>query len=222
MTRGPLLRSEPAGRAFTERLTPPDWAAAFGRPGPLELELGSGAGGFALAYAALHPGVNYVAIEWRKKYAREVEYRAQTRGLANLKVIEADARAVVPRLFAPGSLQAIHFQFPDPWWKRAHHKRQLLSADFPALLLTLLAPGGLFDLRTDVEERAREMLATLEGAGFSNPLGPGAFHPQDPEEPASSRERRYLVSGEPVYRARLRKPVLLPTSLPGGRLAPPP
>jgi tRNA (guanine-N7-)-methyltransferase len=222
MTRGPLLRSEPAGRAFAERLTPPDWAAVFGRPEPLELELGSGAGGFALAYAALHPAVNYVAIEWRKKYARELEYRAETRGLANLKVIEADARAVVPRLFGPGSLSAIHFQFPDPWWKRAHHKRQLLSADFTALLLTLLAPGGLFDLRTDVEERAREMLATLEGAGFSNSLGPGAFHPQDPEEPASSRERRYLASGEPVYRARLRKPLLLPTSLPGGGFAPPP
>jgi tRNA (guanine-N7-)-methyltransferase len=222
MTRGPLLRSEPAGRAFTELLTPPDWAAVFGRPGPLELELGSGAGGFALAYTALHPAVNYVAIEWRKKYAREVEHRAHTRGLSNLRVVEADARAVVPRLFLPGSLAAIHFQFPDPWWKRAHQKRQLLSEDYTALLFTLLAPGGLFDLRTDVEDRARAMLDTLEGVGFQNPLGPGAFHPSDPEEAASSRERRYLASGEPVYRARLRKPVLVPTPVQGGPSTRPP
>jgi len=221
MTRGPLLRSEPAGRAFTELLTPPDWAAVFGRPGPLELELGSGAGGFALAYTALHPAVNYVAIEWRKKYAREVEHRAQERGLSNLRVVEADARVVVPRLFGPGSLSAIHFQFPDPWWKRAHQKRQLLSQDFTQLLFTLLAPGALFDLRTDVEDRARAMLETLEGAGFTNALGPIAFHPADPEEPASSRERRYLASGEPVYRARLRKPLLGPTSSPGAPSAPP-
>jgi len=206
MTRGPLLRSEPAGRAFTELLTPPDWTSVFGRPGPLELELGSGAGGFALAYAALHPEVNYVAIEWRKKYARELEYRAGTSGLLNLRVVEADARVVVPRLFGQDSLAAVHFQFPDPWWKRAHHKRQLLSEDFTRVLFTRLSPGALFDLRTDVEDRARAMLATLEAAGFQNPLGAGAFHPLDATEPTSSRERRYLVSGEPVYRARLRKP----------------
>ncbi|MGO9066948.1 MAG: tRNA (guanosine(46)-N7)-methyltransferase TrmB [Myxococcaceae bacterium] len=208
MTRGPLLRPEPAGRAFTELLVPPDWASIFGRGGPLELELGSGAGGFALAYAALHPDVNFVAIEWRKKYAREVEHRARSRGLSNLRVVEADARVVVPRLFAPASLAAVHFQFPDPWWKRSHQKRQLLSTEFSSLLLTLLAPGGLFDLRTDVEDRARAMLHTLEAAGFINPLGTGAFHPSDPSEPVSSRERRYLASGEPVYRARLRKSLL--------------
>ncbi len=214
------MRPEPAGRAFTELLVPPDWASIFGRAGPLELELGSGAGGFALAYAALHPDVNYVAIEWRKKYAREVEHRARTRGLVNLRVVEADARAVVPRLFAPASLAAVHFQFPDPWWKRSHQKRQLLSAEFAALLLTLLAPGGLFDLRTDVEDRARAMLQTLEAVGFTNPLGAGVFHPSDPVEPTSSRERRYLASGEPVYRARLRKSPLVQTPAPGGPSTP--
>jgi tRNA (guanine-N7-)-methyltransferase len=214
MTRGPPLRSEPAGRAFTELLTPPDWASVFGRAAPLELELGSGAGGFALAYTALHPEVNYVAIEWRKKYAREVDYRAGSRGVANLKVVEADARSVVPRLFAPASLSAVHLQFPDPWWKRAHRKRQLLSVDFAGLLFSLLQPGALFDLRTDVEERAQGMLQTLEAVGFHNPLGPMAFHPTDPLEVCSSRERRYLASGEMVYRARLQKPVLVSRAVP--------
>ncbi|MGZ6077538.1 MAG: tRNA (guanine(46)-N(7))-methyltransferase TrmB [Myxococcaceae bacterium] len=205
MTRGPLLRPEPAGAEFLTLLTLPDWADVFGWPGPLELEIGSGAGAFALGHAARHPGVQYVAIEWRKKYARELEHRAKTRGLRNLRVVEADARAVIPRLFAPGSLSGIHLQFPDPWWKRAHRKRAILTPGFAALLLERSAPGGLFDLRTDVQARAEEMLATLEAAGWHNPLGPGAFHPPDPEDVPSSRERRYLASGEPVYRARLRK-----------------
>ncbi len=203
MTRGPLLRPEPAGAEFTTLLTPPDWTGVFGSPGRLELEIGSGAGAFALGYAARHPEVRYVAIEWRKKYARELEHRALARGLANLKVVEADARAVIPRLFAPGSLSGIHLQFPDPWWKRAHRKRAILTPAFAALLHERSAPGAVFDLRTDVRSRAEEMLATLEAAGWRNPLGPGAFHPPDPDDVPSSRERRYLVSGEPVYRARL-------------------
>jgi tRNA (guanine-N7-)-methyltransferase len=206
MTRGPLLRPEPAGAEFITLLTPPDWSAVFGGPGPLELEIGSGAGAFALGYAARHPRARYVAIEWRKKYARELEHRARARGLSNLRVVEADARAVIPRLFAPGSLAGIHLQFPDPWWKRAHRKRAILTPAFATLLLERTAPGGVFDLRTDVQSRAEEMLATLEAAGWRNPLGPGSFHPADPDEVPSSRERRYLELGEPVYRARLTRP----------------
>jgi tRNA (guanine-N7-)-methyltransferase len=205
MTRGPLLRPEPAGAEFLSLLTPPDWDSVFGRPGPLELEIGSGGGAFALGHAAQHPEVRHVAIEWRKKYARELEHRARARGLSNLRVVEADARAVIPRLFAPGSLAAIHLQFPDPWWKRAHRKRAILTPGFATLLLGLAAPGGRFDLRTDVRSRAEQMLDTLEAAGWHNPLGAGRFHPVDPEEVPSSRELRYLESGEPVYRARLIK-----------------
>jgi tRNA (guanine-N7-)-methyltransferase len=203
MTRGPLLRPEPAGAEFLTLLTPPDWSAVFGSPGPLELEIGSGAGAFALGYATRHPQVRYVAIEWRKKYARELEHRARKAGLQNLKVVEADARAVVPRLFAPRSLSGIHLQFPDPWWKRAHRKRAILTPAFAALLRERAAPGAVFDLRTDVRARAEEMLETLEAAGWRNPLGWRRFHPADPEEVPSSRERRYLASGEAVYRARL-------------------
>jgi len=203
MTRGPLLRPDPAGAEFVTLLTPPDWALVFGSPGPLELEIGSGAGAFALGHAARFPGVHYVAIEWRKKYARELEHRARVRGLTNLRVVEADARAVIPRLFAPQSLAVIHLQFPDPWWKRSHQKRAILTPAFASLLLDRAAPGGMFDLRTDVRSRAEEMLGILEAAGWQNPLGAGAFHPADPEEVPSSRERRYLERGEPVYRARL-------------------
>lgn len=205
MARIPL-RAQPAGQELFDAEVAPDWGVVFGGPGPLELEIGSGLGGFALEYCQRHPHVRLVAFEWRKKYAREVVHRGQKLGLTNLRVLECDAREALPRLFLPGSLSAIHVQFPDPWWKRAHQKRAVVSSDFAPTLVGLLAPGGLFDLRTDVEDRARAMLAVLEGAGLTNPLGPGAFHPYDPSEVPSTRERRYLTSGAPVYRARLRKP----------------
>ena len=202
----PRLLPDPVGQHLASLETPPDWDAEFGFSGPLELEIGSGAGGHALEYCRRHPEVRFVAFEWRKKYARDTLDRANKMGLRNLRVMEADARFVVPRIFASGSLDAIHLQFPDPWWKRAHFKRAVIQPDFTQLLKAKLAPGGLFDLRTDVEDRGQRMLAVLEEAGFVNPLGPGVFHPYDPEEVPSTRERRYLLSGEPVYRARLRKP----------------
>jgi tRNA (guanine-N7-)-methyltransferase len=205
MTRGPLLRPQPVGQELVGLKAPPDWDAIFGFKGPLELEIGSGMGHFALEYAARHPQVRYVAFEWRKKYAREVAHKGELRGLKNFKMVEGDARLEVPRIFTENSLSGIHFQFPDPWWKRSHHKRAVLQPDFAALLYSLTRPGGFFEMRTDVEDRAHQMLATLEAAGWVNPLGPGTFHPRADDDVPSSRERRYLQSGEPVYRATLRK-----------------
>jgi tRNA (guanine-N7-)-methyltransferase len=201
----PRLLPDPVGLKFVELEAPPDWDAEFGFRGPLELEIGSGAGGHALEYCRRNPHVRYVAFEWRKKYARDTLSRGDKLGLKNLRVIEADARAVVPRLFASGSLAGVHLQFPDPWWKRAHFKRAIIQPEFARLLLDRMAPGARFDMRTDVEDRGRAMLAILEEAGFVNPLGRGVFHPYDPEEVPSTRERRYLQSGEPVYRGRLVK-----------------
>ena len=206
MARIPL-RPSPAGHELIGLKTPPDWEKVFnGQSGPLELEIGCGAGGFALEHARRNPKIRSVAFEWRKKYAREVAFRGEKAGLTNLKVIEGDARLEVPRLFTPGTLSVIHLQFPDPWWKRAHQKRAILQLEFTRFLLTLLVPGGRFDFRTDVEDVGVRGLKALEAAGFHNPLGPGVFHPYDPEEAPSTRERRYLVSGAPVYRARLVKP----------------
>ncbi len=202
------LREEVAGAEFIGVKAPPDWVAVFGLPAPggLELEIGCGAGGFALEYARRNPQARYVAFEWRKKYAREVQFRAKQKGLQNLKVIEGDARLEVPRLFTAGSLDVIHLQFPDPWWKRAHQKRAILQLDFTRYMLGLLKVGGRFDFRTDVNDVGVRGLAVLEEAGFYNPLGAGVFHPYVPDEVPSTRERRYLVSQEPVYRARLVKP----------------
>ena len=205
MSRVPL-RQEPAGLELRNKPGPLDWDQEFGRKAPLELEIGCGAGGFALGYCQAHPEVNYVAFEWRKKYAREVVFRAEKHQVQNLKVIEGDAKLYVPKLFKKGTLSQVHLQFPDPWWKRSHFKRAILDSEFTRLLYELLVPQGIFELRTDVEDRAKAMLGTLEQAGFENPLGKGAFHPRPEGDVASTRERRYLASGEPVYRARLVRP----------------
>jgi tRNA (guanine-N7-)-methyltransferase len=204
MGRSPL-HPDAAGRDLLRGGGPLQWDEAFGFHGPLELEIGCGAGGFALEHARRHPSTRLVALEWRKKFARLVEQRAKAQGLRNLKVIEADARIVVPRLFGKGSLQGIHFQFPDPWWKRAHLKRSVLTLSFAKLLAELLAPGGWFDLRTDVKERANEMLEVLQAVGLLDALGHGVLHPYNPEEVPSTRERRYLMTGQTVYRAKLQK-----------------
>ncbi len=184
----------------------PDWGARFGaRAAALELEIGSGHGGFALAFARAHPERALVAIEQRKKFAADVAAKGARRGLDNLLVLSGDARLLAPRLFRAGGLSAIHVHFPDPWWKRKHHRRRLVDDRMSGLLLGLLAPGGLLDFRTDVEAYAAGAVARLEEAGFRNEAGAGRFCEAPPGEIPSTREKRYLETGQRVWRLRLRK-----------------
>jgi tRNA (guanine-N7-)-methyltransferase len=185
----------------------PDWPARLGaRAAALELEIGSGHGGFALAFARERPDAALVAIEQRRKFAADVRARAEQRGHANLLVVHGDARVLAPRLFAAGSLAAIHVHFPDPWWKRRHHRRRLVDDGMSTLLLRLLRPRGLLDFRTDVERYAHEAVERLEAAGFENEAGRGAFSDAPPGEIPSTREKRYLATGQRVWRLRLRRP----------------
>src|SRR5512133_4143276 len=174
----------------------PDWRARLGpRAETMELEVGAGHGGYALAFARAHADRVLVAIEQRRKFADELRARAAKRGHSALVVVHGDARVLAPRLFPAGSLAAIHVHFPDPWWKRRHHRRRLVDDRMSTLLLGLLSPGGLLDFRTDVERYALEAVARLEEAGFENAAGSGRFAEPAPEEIPSTREKRYLETG---------------------------
>jgi tRNA (guanine-N7-)-methyltransferase len=186
----------------------PDWAGMLGPVARnLELEIGSGHGGYALAFAARHPDRVLVAVEQRKKFAADLEARALRRKLGNLVVLIGDARLLAPRIFRAGSLAAVHVHFPDPWWKRKHERRRLVDDGMSTLLLRLLRPGGLLDFRTDVARYAEDAVVRLEEAGFENERGPGRFSEHDQGEIPSTREKRYLATGQPVWRLRMHRPL---------------
>jgi tRNA (guanine-N7-)-methyltransferase len=185
----------------------PDWHARLGPlAGALELEIGAGHGGFALAFARERPDRALVAIEQRRSFAEAIRAKAERRGHRNLVVVHGDGRLLAPRLFRACSLAEVHVHFPDPWWKRRHHRRRLVDDRTSLVLLRLLRPGGLLDFRTDVERYAVEAVARLEEVGFLNEAGPGAFADARPDEIPSTREKRYLETGQRVWRLRLRRP----------------
>jgi tRNA (guanine-N7-)-methyltransferase len=188
----------------------PDWDRDFGREAPLELEIGPGRGAFALDHAARHPEVNLVAIETRRSDCELIRARASRRGLGNLMVLQGDAKLLLPRLFPPQSLAGLHVQFPDPWWKARHHKRRMVDVDFAARMRTLLAPGAVVDFRTDVRAYAEEGEQTWLDAGFEK-------LPDAQPEVLSTRERRYQITGQPVFRARFRNPASDVRSVQAGR-----
>ncbi len=142
---------------FQSVTEPLDWVRLFPAAQPVELEIGSGDGGFLYRLACADPGRNFVGVERLLGRARKLDRRARAAGLANLRLLRIEAGYLLRYLVPAESLQVVHINFPDPWPKARHARHRLVSQGFPATLHRLLAPGGVVYLRTDYGPYALQM-----------------------------------------------------------------
>ncbi len=190
-----------------DREPPPsvDPDTVFGRRARRILEIGVGTGDVLVAMAAANPDCDYLGIEVYRPGLGSLLRRLECADVGNVRLFCADAVLVLDRLPA-ASLDEVHLLFPDPWPKRAHHKRRIVQPAFVAAVARCLVPGGVFHLATDWPDYARHMLRVLEAAdGFVNAVAPGRFAERPPERPVSRFERRGLRLGHEVRELRYRR-----------------
>ncbi|QKV77186.1 tRNA (guanosine(46)-N7)-methyltransferase TrmB [Amycolatopsis sp. Hca4] len=147
------------GRTVSELPEGPiDFTAWFGREAPVMLEIGSGMGETTSQLAAAAPELNYVAAEVYDPGLGQLMLRAENLGVKNLRLLHGDAVVLLTEHVEPDSLHGVRLFFPDPWPKKKHHKRRIVSPSFAALVASRLAPGGTFHMATDWENYAEQML----------------------------------------------------------------
>ena len=134
----------------------------FGREAPLEVEVGSGKGLFLAGASRAHPEHDFVGIEIARKYARFAAARLAKQAATNALVICGDALLLLRQWFPAASLASVHVYFPDPWWKKRHHKRRLWTPDFVEQCGRVLRVGGRLHIATDVGEYYETMRALLD------------------------------------------------------------
>jgi tRNA (guanine-N7-)-methyltransferase len=182
---------------------PLDWHAVFGNDHPVELEVGFGKGLFLLTAAQARPDVNFAGVEIVRKYQLFTATRLARRGLRNVRVACADVRLFLPRQVATASLHAVHVYFPDPWWKKRHHKRRVFTAEFVRECTRVLRPGGMLHVVTDVAEYAAVMAELLAHQRGLRPLPPPSAHePTHDLDYLTNFERKFRKQGKPIFRMR--------------------
>ena len=140
----------------------PLWQYVFGNERAVEVEIGCGTGTFILHAAAAAPATNFFGIERAYRRADRLVADVEARGLANTRILAADAGCVVVHVVPDASVRAYHIYFPDPWWKRRHFRRRYFTPEFAAALERTLEPGGRLYLATDVDEVMDRMLAAVD------------------------------------------------------------
>ncbi len=172
-TYAPRWRSSPLttqriSTLLPARRIPPgplDPEVAFGRRGPVVLEIGSGHGAAAIGYAAAHPDADLLAVEVHVPGVARMLAAAEAVGAGNLWVEQGDALPLLRERVAVGSLTAVHLFFPDPWPKQRHAKRRLVQPHTLDLLASRLVPGGQLLIATDHAGYAAHARAVLSAHG---------------------------------------------------------
>ncbi len=218
MGRRPRVRLHvnPFKKHYQVPINIPVWEAVYANPeAPLLLDLGSARGRFLYHMAHLQPERNFLGIEIRRALVEEANTWRDRAGLSNLHYLFGNVQTSLEDLLQSlpeGTLDTVTVLYPDPWFKKKHHKRRMIQPPVVDILARYLPPGGKVFLASDVREVAEYMRDQF--------LEHGAFEPttndwleENPFPVASEREVASLRLGRPVYRLLLQRSSVNPHSL---------
>jgi tRNA (guanine-N7-)-methyltransferase len=190
---GPSLVYTPANW-----IEPLDWKKVFAREQPLEIDLGCGKGSFLFWAAQTQPQRNFVGVDRLLRRLRRVDRKAVRAGLQNVHLLRIESSYLISKLIPDHSVSTYHVLFPDPWPKRRHHGRRLISASFLADVRRTLADGGNINCATDHEEYFVWIQREFQKDGGFVKAEPVSL----PEEARTDFERKFVAAGRHVYRGR--------------------
>lgn len=184
-----------------------DFVDLFGRDCPVHIEIGSGKGTFLLNQARAQTEVNFLGIEWARKYYLWAVDRIGRWAIDNVRIIRTDAATFIAEHVPDNSVECFHIYFPDPWPKKRHHKRRFLCAANLEQLLRCLKTGGELRIATDHPDYFEAITEVI--AAHSEKLEKIDFPPTAGAEPGeitgTNFERKYIKDKRKIHTIAARK-----------------
>jgi tRNA (guanine-N7-)-methyltransferase len=172
-------------------------AEIFPRAAAIEVDLGCGDGAYLTALAGQNPDRNFLGIERLRGRVHSACHKIRQADLANARILCVEIAYAVAHLLPPRSVAAFHLMFPDPWPKRRHSNRRLVTVDFLASIHCALISGGTLQIATDQSDYFQQ----IERLAARSPKFTLTSAPNPPAAP-STFEKRFCQSR--IYRLGLR------------------
>jgi tRNA (guanine-N7-)-methyltransferase len=137
---------------------------ASGHQGPVFFEVGFGGGEHLAFQAQRHPGALCLGAEPFVNGVAKLLTQIEDNDLGNVRILMGDARPALSAL-PEGSLDRLFLLQPDPWPKKRHHKRRMVSQRFFTEAARLIKPGGELRISSDIADYIRWTLMHWQMAG---------------------------------------------------------
>ena len=165
------------------------------------LEIGFGSGEHLVWQAEHHPHAGFIGCEPFINGVASLLGKIETLGLNAVRIHDGDARDVLAWL--PNNvIGRIFVLFPDPWPKKRHQKRRLVSPEAVADFARALRQGGELRFASDNADYAGEaLLAILASKAFAwTAERPKDWRVRPLDWPETRYERKALSEGrKPAY-----------------------
>lgn len=116
----------------------------------LIVEIGFGHGERLIDQAASHPRYAFIGCEPFENGVAKAITKIQETNVTNVRIFMGDSRELLERA-SDKSVSEFYIMFPDPWPKKRHVKRRLVSIEFLELVVPLLLDGGIIRLASDCD-----------------------------------------------------------------------
>jgi tRNA (guanine-N7-)-methyltransferase len=137
---------------------PATLAALFQTPVTnIRLEIGFGGGEHLAAMVNTNPDVGYIGCEpfinGMAKLLAQLETQEQKPAdqTPNIRLFSGDVSLLLPQIPSE-SLDCVDVFYPDPWPKRRHRKRRIISMPRLQEIARILRPNGTFRFISDIDD----------------------------------------------------------------------
>ena len=122
---------------------------------PLHLDIGCASGDFLFDLSFKNENWNYIGIEIREKLVLNANLKMKSREYKNLYFFFGNANNIFDHCKNKSlinSIKSISFYFPDPWFKKKHHKRRVIQPEIINFLSNTMQKRSLIFIKTDVKD----------------------------------------------------------------------
>jgi tRNA (guanine-N7-)-methyltransferase len=167
-----------------------------GRDMPLWVEIGFGGGEHLAGQAERHPEIGFIGCEVFENGIAKLLALIMRSSIQNIRIFAEDGRLLIAAL-PPVSVDRVFILFPDPWPKRRHEGRRILSRETLDALARVMTDGAELRLATD----DRDLLSWMLERATDHPAFEWlARHPCDwrerpPDWPPTRYEEKARTAG---------------------------
>ena len=171
----------------------------------LHLDIGCAAGEFLFDLALVNTSWNYLGIEIREKLVKNAKLKVLEREIKNLYFVFGNANNILNDAqgkFIIENLKSISFNFPDPWYKKRHHKRRVIQPKFINILSNSLQKGTLIFIKTDVKDLFDYMDCVISSNFYFKSIDKKDFNFSEsfnPNKVKTNREKYVIVNQIDIF-----------------------
>ena len=178
---------------------------------PLHLDVGCASGDFLFELSLKNKNWNYIGIEIREKLVLNANLKMKSRENKNLYFSFGNANNIFNQSNNKSIINfitSISFNFPDPWFKKKHHKRRVIQPKLINLLSNSMKRGSLIFIKTDVRDLFDHMELTIsESIKFKKiPYQDVKFYESfNPNRIQTNREKYVILNQLKIYESIYKK-----------------